>query len=115
MTDQRPVDAFSLTYDSQVLTEDMAILGLPRVSLRVAADAPLADWFVRLSDVAPDGRVTMVTGAGINGAQRDSQAYAGGPGARQDLSPVAGFASCLMGVPARVTAFASPYPTRYGP
>jgi uncharacterized protein len=74
LTDQRPVDAFSLTYDSEVLTEDTAILGLPRVSLRVAADARLADWFVRLSDVAPDGQVTMVTGAGINGAQRDSMA-----------------------------------------
>jgi hypothetical protein len=74
LTDQRPVDAFSLTYDSEVLTDDTAILGLPRVSLQVAADAPLADWFVRLSDVAPDGRVTMVTGAGINGAQRDSMA-----------------------------------------
>ena len=27
---------------------------------------------MRLSDVAPYGRVTLVTGAGINGAQRDS-------------------------------------------
>ena len=81
LTDQRPVDAFSLTYDSQVLTDDVAILGVPHVNLQVAADAPLADWFVRLSDVAPDGRVTMVTGAGINGAQRDSMA------APQDLAP----------------------------
>jgi uncharacterized protein len=74
LTDQRPVDAYSLTYDSAVLAEDIAILGLPRVILQVSADAPLADWFVRLSDVAPDGGVTMVTGAGINGAQRDSMA-----------------------------------------
>jgi predicted acyl esterase len=81
LTDQRPVDAFSLTYDSQVLSDEVAILGLPRVSLEVAADARLADWFVRLSDVAPDGRVTMVTGAGINGAQRDSMAQP------QDLLP----------------------------
>jgi uncharacterized protein len=81
LTDQRPVDAYSLTYDSGALGEDFAILGLPRVHLNVAADAPLADWFVRLSDVAPDGRVTMVTGAGINGAQRDSMA------APQDLTP----------------------------
>jgi hypothetical protein len=72
LTDQRPVDAFSFTYDSRVLTEEVAVLGLPRVHLQVAADAKLADWFVRLSDVAPDGRVTMVTGAGINGAQRNS-------------------------------------------
>jgi len=34
----------------------------------------LADWFVRLSDVAPDGTVTQITGAGINGAQRESMA-----------------------------------------
>ena len=81
LTDQRPVDAFSLTYDSQVLSEEVAILGQPRVKLQVAADARLADWFVRLSDVAPDGRVTMVTGAGINGAQRDSMAQP------QDLVP----------------------------
>jgi predicted acyl esterase len=74
LTDQRPVDAFSLTYDSQALTEEVAILGLPHMNLQVAADAPLADWFVRLSDVAPDGSVTMVTGAGINGAQRHSMA-----------------------------------------
>ena len=72
LTDQRPVDAFSLTYDSEVLSDEVAILGLPRVSLHVAADVRLADWFVRLSDVAPDGRVTMITGGGINGAQRDS-------------------------------------------
>jgi len=74
LTDQRPVDAFSLTYDSQPLLEEVAILGLPHVNLGVAADARQADWFVRLSDVAPDGRVTMVTGAGINGAQRNSMA-----------------------------------------
>ncbi|HWY97371.1 MAG TPA: CocE/NonD family hydrolase [Steroidobacteraceae bacterium] len=81
LTDQRPVDAFSLTYDSEVLSDEVAILGLPRVSLHVAADVRLADWFVRLSDVAPDGRVTMITGGGINGAQRDSMAKP------QDLVP----------------------------
>jgi predicted acyl esterase len=72
--DQRPIDAFSLTYDSPVLEEPVAILGLPRVTLQAASDARLADWFVRLCDVAPDGAVTLVTGAGINGAQRDSMA-----------------------------------------
>jgi uncharacterized protein len=81
LTDQRPVDGFSLIYDSQALTDEVAILGLPHVNLRVAADATLADWFVRLSDVAPDGSVTMVTGAGINGAQRNSMAEP------QDLVP----------------------------
>ncbi len=81
LTDQRPVDAFSLTYDSPPLDEEVAILGVPRVTLQAAADAPLADWFVRLCDVAPDGQVTLVTGAGINGAQRHSMAEP------EDLTP----------------------------
>jgi uncharacterized protein len=70
--DQRPTDAFSLTYDSAPLDADLEILGLPQAHLQVSADAPLADWFVRLSDVAPDGTVTQVTGAGFNGAHRES-------------------------------------------
>jgi hypothetical protein len=72
-TDQRPIDAFSLVYDSEPLDKDTAILGWPKALLQVSASAPLADWFVRLSDVAPDGTVTMVTGAGQSGAQRDSR------------------------------------------
>jgi uncharacterized protein len=71
-SDQRPTDAFSLVYDSPPLEKDTAILGLPRVMLTASASAPLADWFARLSDVAPDGTVTLVTGAGLNGAQRSS-------------------------------------------
>ncbi len=72
LTDQRPVDAFSLTYDSGTLSDAVAILGRPRVDLEASADASRANWFVRLSDVAPDGRVTLVTGAGINGTLRNS-------------------------------------------
>jgi uncharacterized protein len=53
--DQRPVDAFSLVYDSPPLQREIAILGLPEALLQASATAPLADWFVRLSDVAPDG------------------------------------------------------------
>jgi putative CocE/NonD family hydrolase len=73
-TDQRPLDAYSLVYDSAPVEKDMATFGWPRVYLQVSADAPLANWFVRLSDVAPDGTVTMITGAGLSGAQRDSAA-----------------------------------------
>jgi hypothetical protein len=65
--DQRPTDAFSLVYDSAPLTADLEILGLPRALLRVSADAPRANWFARISDVAPDGTVTQVAGAGFNG------------------------------------------------
>jgi predicted acyl esterase len=72
LSDPRPVDAFSLVYDSAPLLDDLAILGRPRALLHASATAPLADWFARLSDVAPDGTVTQITGAGINGAQRES-------------------------------------------
>jgi uncharacterized protein len=72
LSDPRPVDAFSLVYDSAPLEQDLAILGRPRALLRASATAPLADWFARLSDIAPDGTVTQITGAGLNGAQRES-------------------------------------------
>ena len=81
LSDVRPVDAFSLVYDSPPLKEDLAILGRPRARLRAAASARLADWFVRLSDVAPDGSVTQITGEGLNGAQRDGMTDP------QDLEP----------------------------
>ncbi|MGH9745144.1 MAG: CocE/NonD family hydrolase [Candidatus Acidiferrales bacterium] len=73
-TDQRPIDAYSLVYDSAPVEKDTAIFGWPRAYLQVSAGAPLADWFVRLSDVAPDGTVTLITGAGQSGAQRVSGA-----------------------------------------
>ena len=72
--DQRPIDAYSLVYDSVPLVQDTAILGWPKIFLQVSSSAPLADWFARLSDVAPDGTVTLITGAGQSGAQRDSAA-----------------------------------------
>ena len=72
LSDVRPVDAFSLVYDSGPLKEAVAILGDPHALLQASATAPLADWFARLSDVAPDGAVTQITGAGLNGAQRES-------------------------------------------
>jgi uncharacterized protein len=72
LSDPRPVDAFSLVYDSGPLPDDVAILGRPHALLRASATAQLANWFARLSDVAADGTVTQITGAGLNGAQRES-------------------------------------------
>lgn len=70
--DQRGTDAFSLVYDSAPLEEDLEILGFPHALLTVAADATRANWIARLSDVAPDGTVTQVTGAAMNGSHRES-------------------------------------------
>jgi len=70
--DQRSADAYSLVYESAPLAEPIAMMGQPRARLVVSATAPLANWFVRLEDVSPEGDVTAITGAGQSGAQRDS-------------------------------------------
>ena len=70
--DQRPTDAFSLVYDTEPVEDEFEILGLPKAVLLVSADAPLAQWYVRLCDIAPDGAVTLVASAGQNGAHRES-------------------------------------------
>jgi predicted acyl esterase len=69
--DMRPDDAGSLVFDSPVLQDVVEVVGFPRVRLRAAVDAPLAHFVVRLEDVQPDGTVALVTGAGLNGSQRD--------------------------------------------
>jgi len=86
--DQRPADAFSLVFDTEPLREPLQILGFPRVELSGAVDAPLAHFFGRLCDVAPNGAATLVAGGGINGAQRDSDVEPTWlePGQQYDLS-----------------------------
>jgi predicted acyl esterase len=69
--DMRPDDAGSLVFDSPVLQEKVEIVGFPRVRLRAAVTAPLAHFVARLEDVHPDGTVSLVTGAAVNGAQRN--------------------------------------------
>ena len=71
--DMRPDDAGSLFFDSLLLEEEFEIVGLPKVHLRVSADAPLAHWVARLEDVQPDGTVSLVAGALLNGSQRESR------------------------------------------
>jgi uncharacterized protein len=72
--DQAPLDETCLVYETEPLPEDVAIIGLPRAVFRASVDAPLAHFFARLSDAAPEGRVTLVTGGGLNGAHRRSAA-----------------------------------------
>ncbi|HYZ10463.1 MAG TPA: CocE/NonD family hydrolase [Actinomycetota bacterium] len=70
--DQAPLDATCLVYETEPIPEDVAIIGSPRAMLRASVDAPLAHFIARLSDVAPDGRVTLTTGGALNGAHRRS-------------------------------------------
>ena len=71
--DMRPDDAGSLVYDSLILENKIEIIGFPRVHLRVSSSAPLAHWIARLEDVQPDGTVSLVTGAVLNGSQHKSR------------------------------------------
>jgi uncharacterized protein len=66
--DQRDTDAWSLTFDSAPLEADTEILGFPRVELCGSTEPAALPWFARLADVAPDGTVTLITGAGRSGA-----------------------------------------------
>jgi predicted acyl esterase len=70
--DQRSGDAQALVYESAPLTEELQILGKPVARLITAVDAQQANWIVKLSDVAPDGSTTLVTGGAMNGTHRSS-------------------------------------------
>ena len=70
--DQKPMDKDSLFYDSDTFDESFEILGRPIARLNVSADAIRANWVVRISDIAPDGKVTQVGGAAFNGTHRNS-------------------------------------------
>jgi len=66
-------DAKSLVYDSEELKEDIQIIGFPKINLEVVSDAPLYQWSVRLEDVRPDGKVSLVSGVLINPSQRNDR------------------------------------------
>jgi hypothetical protein len=72
--DQRIDDIGSLVFDSGALDKQIVLVGDPAAHLDVAVDRPVALVCVRLSDVAPDGRVTKVTYGLLNLAHRDGHA-----------------------------------------
>jgi uncharacterized protein len=71
-TDQRTDDAWSLVFDGEVLSEPLEILGAAALDLEIASDQPVATLVARLSDLAPDGKVTRVTYGVLNLTHRES-------------------------------------------
>ncbi len=59
--DQRADDARSACFTSAPLDKDTDIVGAPRISLRLEADAPAAQIAVRLNHIHPDGAATRIT------------------------------------------------------
>jgi putative CocE/NonD family hydrolase len=65
-------DQRSLLFDSDVLATPIDMLGQARLTLRVAADAPVARVVARITEVHPDGTSWLVALGILNLAQRDS-------------------------------------------
>jgi uncharacterized protein len=71
-TDQRLDDGGALVFDTPPLDSEVSVLGAPVLHLRVAADAPVAQLAMRLSDVRPDDRITRVSYQVLNLTHRES-------------------------------------------
>ncbi|MBS2009865.1 MAG: CocE/NonD family hydrolase [Cyanobacteria bacterium SZAS TMP-1] len=56
-------DALSLTYDSKPMVKPLQIIGAPHIKVKVKSTSEKAKWTVRLEDVAPDGKVMLITGS----------------------------------------------------
>lgn len=78
-TDQRRDDAHSLCFDSQPLSEPLALLGDVRLDLRLTSDQPCGQIVARLNAVAPDGQVAQITYGTLNLSLRDDFAVASPP------------------------------------
>ncbi|KOX12441.1 CocE/NonD family hydrolase [Nocardiopsis sp. NRRL B-16309] len=69
--DQREEDGGSLVFNSDVLSEDVEILGSATAELDLSVTEPVAMVAARLCDVAPDGSATRVTFGLLNLTHRD--------------------------------------------
>ena len=74
-SEQTPDDDRSLCFESAVLDGDVCLAGIPRVNLRVSANAPEAFVFARLCDVWPDGSSHLITRGNLNLTHRDSHEF----------------------------------------
>lgn len=72
--DQRLDEALSLTYTTEPLSDELAILGAPRAVLELTSDASVVGFAVSLSDVGPDGASHLVTKGMLNATRRASLA-----------------------------------------
>ena len=71
--DQRPDEAWSVVYEWPPLSEELEILGHPRVEMTLTSSAPVAFLSAKLCDVFPDGTSALVTRGLLNLAHRESR------------------------------------------
>ena len=65
-TDQKLDDAHSLIFDTDEFKEDADILGQPTLTINLSADKPIANAFIRVSVVHPNGDVRRISYTPIN-------------------------------------------------
>lgn len=70
--DQTPDDLRSLCFDSAPLSEDLEILGNPRLTVRLSSSRPVAKLVARLNEVTPDGKSWSVSYGVLNLTHRTS-------------------------------------------
>jgi putative CocE/NonD family hydrolase len=70
--DQRPDEALSLTYTSDPLESELALLGWARARLIVETPVPVLGFAVSLSDVGPDGSSHLIAKGMLNATRRES-------------------------------------------
>ncbi|HKZ68614.1 MAG TPA: CocE/NonD family hydrolase [Anaerolineales bacterium] len=70
--DLRPDEALLPTYTTEPLAERLDFVGFPEVILHLSCSHPVATAVVRLTDVAPDGTSSFVTGCILNLTHRNS-------------------------------------------
>ena len=64
--DQRRDDALSMSYSSEPLEEDYAIVSAPKVCLTLSSNKAQAQIAVRLNQIHPDGASTRITYGVLN-------------------------------------------------
>jgi len=70
--DSRDEDPYGLCFDTPPLQAPVEILGFVKANLFVSTTAPLANWILRVHDLAPDGTSYLVTRGFLNGCHRRS-------------------------------------------
>jgi len=94
--DMREADRGALLFVSQTFDKPRILIGRAAARLKVSADAPQANWVVRLEDIHPDGSISLITGGIANGAQRLS---------RTEPSPIPLNEPFEMTIPMRFTTY----------
>jgi uncharacterized protein len=70
--DQRADEAYSLTFTTEPIREELNLLGWPKVILHGSSSARVATFVAKLADVAPDGHSALIVDGSFNGTRRKS-------------------------------------------